>query len=82
MILPICTYQSFELLRLLTIYNDGALPKPCPMVPSLPVPVHVTIENPASTFADTDDVILPSLFVTVASPAFQHHATKVSLLSL
>jgi len=52
------------------------------MVPSLPVPVHVTIENPASVFADTDDVIVPSVFETVASPAFQNHPTKVSLLSL
>ena len=36
--LPTCIYQSFALLRLFTIYSEGATPNPCPKVPSLPVP--------------------------------------------
>ena len=60
----------------------GTLPNPWPIVvaelePEEYVPVYVAILNPASSFTETCEVISPSVFVTAAPPAFQHHATKV-----
>ena len=44
-------------------------------VVALPVPVYLTIENPAVVLTDTVDAIVPSLFAEPAPPAFQHHVT-------
>jgi len=40
----------------------GTAPNPCPIVAVDPVPVCVTILNPAVVLAETVDVILPSVF--------------------
>ena len=51
--LPICTYQSFELLRLLTKYIDGTAPNPWPTVaPPVALPVYFDTEIPAVVFTE------------------------------
>jgi hypothetical protein len=37
----------------------------------------LTILNPASVLADTDDVIVPSVLLTAVPPAFQFQPTYV-----
>ena len=49
------------------------------MLLTFPSPAQVTILKPASLLTDTVDVISPSVFEDDAPPAFQHHATLVSL---
>ena len=63
--------------RFFNIIQSGTASNPCPTVPSAPVPVYETIENPASLFADTDAVIVPSEFDEPVPPAFQFQPTYV-----
>jgi hypothetical protein len=59
----------------LTITIFGATPNPCPIVPSEPVPVHLTTLNPDVVLALTVDVISPSVFDTPEPFALQFQAT-------
>ena len=64
--------------------NSGTAPKPCPTVYN-PLPdghVKVKILNPASTLANTLESIEPLVLDDALPPAFQFHATVVSLDSL
>jgi len=55
---------------------SGAEESPCPtFCDVVPSPFHFTILNPESLLALTWLVIVPSLLVTAAPPAFHFHET-------